>query len=137
MSTSFQLGLLLIAIGLLPGSIGAFAFLRRLRFLRTAHTTSGVVNEVILKHLVDGHSYQPKITFTTQTGETVSLPSVRMSNPPRFRVGQEVPVVYDPSNPYRAYIRSFSYLWFVSLLFGGIGSLLFILGIILMIFNKN
>jgi len=136
-STSFLLGLLLIAIGLLPGSIGAFAFLRRLRFLRTAHTTSGVVNEVILKHLVDGHSYQPKITFTTQTGETVSLPSVRMSNPPRFRVGQEVPVVYDPSNPYRAYIRSFSYLWFVSLLFGGIGSLLFILGMILMIFNKN
>ncbi len=116
MSTSFQLGLLVIAIGLLPGGIGAFAFLRRLRFLRTAHTTSGVVNEVILKHLVDGHSYQPKITFTTQTGETVSLPSVRMSNPPQFRVGQ---------------------VWFASLLFGGIGSLLFILGMMLMILNKN
>ena len=137
MSTSFQLGLLVIAIGLLPGGIGAFAFLRRLRFLWTAHTTSGVVNEVILMHLVDGHSYQPKITFTTQTGETVSLTSVRMSNPPQFRVGQEVPVIYDPNNPFRAYIRSFSYLWFVSLLFGGIGSLLFILGMILILFNKN
>jgi len=136
-STSFQLGLLVIAIGLLPGGIGAFAFLRRLRFLRTAHTTSGVVNEVTLKHLVDGHSYQPKITFTTRAGETVPLTSVRMSNPPRFRVGQEVPVIYDPGNPYRASIRSFSYLWFVSLLFGGIGSILFILGIILLIFNKN
>ena len=137
MSTSFQLGLVMIAIGLLPGGIGAFAFLRRLRFLRTAQTTSGVVNEMILKHEVDGHSYQPKITFPTQTGETVSLTSVLMSNPPRFRVGQQVPVVYDPSNPSRAYIRSFSSLWFVSLLFGGLGSLLFILGLILMIFNKN
>ena len=137
MSTSFQIGLWLIGIGLVPAGIGAFAFFRTLRFLRTAQTTSGVVNEVIFMPVSDGHIYRPKITFTTQTGETVPLTSVLMSNPPRFRVGQQVPVVYDPSNPSRAYIRSFSYLWFVSLLFGGLGSLLFILGMILMIFNKN
>jgi hypothetical protein len=76
MSTSFQLGLLVIAIGLLPAALGALAFLRRLRFLRTAQTTSGVVNEMILMHLQDGHSYKPMITFTTQTGETVPHSSV-------------------------------------------------------------
>jgi hypothetical protein len=137
MSTSFQLGMVVIAVGLLPAALGTLAFLRRLLFLRTAHMTSGVVNEVILMHLQDGHSYKPMITFTTQTGETVPLTSVLMSNPPRFRVGQEVPVIYDPSNPHRAHIRSFSYLWFVSLLFGGLGSLFFMLGMLLMIFNRN
>jgi hypothetical protein len=137
MSTSFQLGLVVIAIGLLPAGLGAVAFLRRLRFLRIAQTTSGVVNEVIFMHVADGHSYKPRITFTTQTGETVALNSVPMSNPPQFRVGQQVPVIYDPNDPYRARIRSFWSLWFVSLLFGGIGSLLFILGLLLMLLNRN
>src|SRR5207247_1392814 len=97
--------LLMIALGLVPASLGGLIFLPRFRFLRTTSTTSGLVEKVTLMHLVDGHAYQPKITFTTQTGEKVVLTSMGMSNPPRFRVGQEVPVVYDPSNPHQAWIR--------------------------------
>jgi len=82
MSVSFQLGLLMIAIGLVPGSLGGLIFLRRLRFLRTTCATSGVVEKVTLVLLVDGNAYQPKITFTTQTGENVVLTSVGLSNPP-------------------------------------------------------
>ena len=137
MSVSFQLGLLMIAIGLVPGSLGGLIFLRRLRFLRTTCATSGVVEKVTLVHLVDGHAYRPKITFTTQTGENVVLTSVGMSNPPRFRVGQVVPVVYDPSNPHKARIRSFASLWFASLFFGGLGSLFFLIALMLMLINKN
>jgi hypothetical protein len=137
MSVSFQLGLLMIAIGLVPGSLGGLIFLRRLRFLRTTCATSGVVEKVTLVHLVDGNAYQPKITFTTQTGENVVLTFVGLSNPPLFRVGQEVPVVYDPSNPHKARIRSFASLWFASLLFGGLGSLFFLIALMLMLINKN
>jgi hypothetical protein len=137
MTVSFQLGLLMIAIGLVPASLGGLIFLRRLRFLRTACTASGVVEHVTLVHLVDGHAYQPKITFTTQAGENVVLTSVGMSNPPRFRAGQEVPVVYDPSNLHKARIRSFASVWFASLLFGGIGSLIFLVALMLMLINKN
>lgn len=137
MSVSFQLGLLMIAIGLKTGSLGGFLFLRRLRFLRTICATSGVVEKVRLVHLVDGNAYQPKITFTTQTGENVVLTSVGLSNPPRFRVGQEVPVVYDPSNPHKARIRSFASLWFASLFFGGLGSLFLLIALMLMLINKN
>src|SRR5436190_12450367 len=137
MTVSFQLGLLMTAIGLVPASLGSLIFLRRLRFLRTACMTFGVVEKVTLVHLVDGHAYQPKITFIALAGGKVQLPSVGMSNPPRFRVGQEVPVVYDPSNPYRARIRSFASLWFASLLFGGLGSLFFLIALVLMLINKN
>jgi hypothetical protein len=137
MSVSFHLGLLMIAIGLKTGSLGGLLFLRRLRFLRTKCATTGVVEKVTLVHLVDGNAYQPKITFTTQTGENVVLTSVGMSNPPRFRVGQEVPVVYDPSNPHKARIRSFASLWFASLLFGGLGSLFFLIALMLMLINKS
>ncbi len=137
MSVSFQLGLLMIAIGFVPGSLGGLIFLRRLRFLRTACTTFGVVSEVTLMHLVDGNSYLPKITFITQTGEKVELTSVIMSNPPQFQVGQEVPVVYDPHDPRRARLRSFAGLWFKSLFFGGLGSLFFLIALMLMLINKN
>ncbi len=137
MSVSFQLGLLMIAIGLLPGGLGGLILLNRLRFLRTTRATFGVVEEVTLRHLVDGNSYQPKITFTTQAGDKIVLTSVGMSNPPKFRVGQEVPVVYDPSNPHRARIRSFASLWFASLLFGMIGSVFFLIGLMLLLINKN
>ena len=137
MTVSFQLGLLMTAIGLVPASLGGLIFLRRLRFLQTACMTSGIVEQVTLKHLVDGHAYQPKITFTTPGGEKVQLTSVGMSNPPRFRVGQEVPVVYDPSNLHKARIRSFANLWFASLLFGGLGSPFFLISLMLMLINKN
>ena len=137
MSTSFQIGLWLIGIGLVPGGIGAFAFFRTLRFLRTAQTTSGVVNEVIFMPVSDGHIYRPRITFTTQTGETVALTSVLDSSRQEFQVGQQVPVIYDPSHPSRARLRSFPSLWLVSLIFGGVGAFPFILGLILMIFNRN
>jgi hypothetical protein len=137
MSVSFHLGLLMIAIGLKVGSLGGLLFLRRLRFLRKNCTTSGVVEKVTLMHLVDGNAYQPKITFTTRTGENVVLTSVGMSNPPRFRVGQEVPVVYDPSNPRKARIRSFASLWFASLLFGGLGSSFLLIALMLMLINKS
>src|SRR6266699_3760232 len=111
MSVSVQLGLLMIALGLLPTSLGGLIFLRRFRFLHTTYTTSGMVEKVTLMHLVDGHAYQPKITFTAQTGEMIVLTSVGMYNPPRFRVGQVVPVVYDPSNPHQARIRSVTSVW--------------------------
>jgi hypothetical protein len=137
MSTSFQIGLWLLGIGLVPAGIGAFAFLRTLRFLRTAQTTSGVVNEVLFMPVSDGHIYRPKITFTTQTGETVPLTSVLDSSRQEFRVGQEVPVIYDPGHPSRARLRSFTSLWLVSLIFGAVGAFPFILGLILMIFNHN
>lgn len=137
MTVSFQLGLLMTAIGLVPASLAGLIFLHRLRFLRTACMTFGVVEQVTLLHLVDGHAYQPKITFTTQAGGKVQLASVGMSNPPRFRVGQEVPVVYDPSDPHRARIQSLASLWFASLLFGGVGSLFFLIALMLMLINKN
>ena len=137
MSVSFQVGLLMIALGLLPASLGGLIFLRRFRFLRTTYSTSGMVEKVTLMHLVDGHAYQPKITFTTQTGEKVVLTSMGMSNPPQFQVGQEVPVVYDPHDPRRARLRSFAGLWFKSLFFGGLGSLFFLIALMLMLINKN
>ena len=137
MSTSLQIGLWLLGIGLVPLGIGAFAFFRTLRFLRTAQTTSGVVNEVLFMHVSDGHIYRPRITFTTQAGETVPLTSVMDSSRQEFRVGQQVPVIYDPSHPSRARLRSFPSLWLVSLIFAFVGAIPFILGLILMIFNRN
>ncbi|HEX7734566.1 MAG TPA: DUF3592 domain-containing protein [Ktedonobacteraceae bacterium] len=137
MSTSFQLGLWLIAIGLLPGGLGWLLFSNRLRFLRRTKLTTAVVEDMTLKHLVDGHAYQPKITFTTHLGEKVELASVMMSNPPQFKVGQEVPVLYNPNNPRQARIRSFTTLWLATVIFVSTGTFLFLCGVILLLFNNN
>lgn len=137
MSISFQIGLWLIGIGLLPGSLAAFTFFRSLRFLLRGQKTSGVVKEVILAHNPNGHSYQPKISFTTQAGDTVWLPSLHGSDRQAFRVGQEVPVVYSPGHPSRARVQSFEYFWLVPMILGIIWIFFILPGIAFIIFNRN
>lgn len=137
MTTSFQLGLVLIGIGLLPGCLGGLLCLSRLSFLRRTVRVIGLVEEMTLMHRLNRHVYQPKITFTAQNGKKVRLVSLGQSNPPRFRVGQEVPLIYEPQQPHGARIRSFGSLWFAPLLFVSFGMLFFFIGLILLILNKN
>ena len=45
------------------------------------------------------------------------------SNPPRFKVGQDINVLYEPGNPNKAYINNWMSLYFLPALLGGLGVL--------------
>jgi hypothetical protein len=137
MSGAFPLGLLFIAIGLIPGSLGAYSFVRNWMFLRAALRTSGNVTD--MRQTVGsegGTTYTPIVSFTTHSGETIRFTSHVGSNRPRFDIGQEVAVVYDPNHPQHATIPSFIVFWFAALLFGGIGALFVVAGLFVVLMSK-
>jgi hypothetical protein len=66
-------------------------------------------------------SYYPVVAFTTQDGRKIEFRSNMGSNPPAFSVGEAVRVRYLPDDPDSAGIEAFFSLWFLPLMFGGMG----------------
>jgi len=71
----------------------------------------------------------PLIGYTTADGRARRFQSHVASQPPKYAVGDKVPLLYDPAKPSRAKIDSFSDQWLVTGLLGGFG-LLFLLATI-------
>ncbi len=137
MSVTLGLGLLLLALGLALGALSLTVFVRRRKLLRTGAKTFGMVTE--MRWYMDpqeGRMYTPTVTFTTPMGETRAFTSKVGTFPPRYHVGQQVAVVYDPDNPQHANIVSFMDLWFMPLFCGGFSSLFLLVGLILVLVNK-
>lgn len=59
-----------------------------------------------------GSTYRPVVEFTSAAGKRIEFTSNVGSNPPAHRVGESVTVLYDPTDPYQARIKSFFSLWF-------------------------
>jgi len=96
---------------------GSWHFGREALYLR-AHglrTTGTVLN-------ADGG---PLFEYTTNEGRTRQLQSHVASNPPKYAIGDKVPLIYDPAKPSRAKIDSFSDQWLATGLFGGFGLVCF------------
>ena len=91
-----------------------------LYFLSSAESYSGRVTQVIRKQRQGsdgGISYHPEITFSDQSGKTITFVSSLGSSPPRYRVNDSVKVLYNSQysmNPAR--IDSPWSLWFVPLI---------------------
>jgi hypothetical protein len=117
----------LVGAGLL---IGAAALAIHTRgFLETAKHAPGTVIEMIIVRDNDGSvTYKPLVEFTAMNGATVSFASNSSSNPPSYRVGEEVGVLYAPDDANDARIDSFGSLWLGPIILGGIGSVFAAIG---------
>jgi hypothetical protein len=73
------------------------------------------------------YTYQAVVRFRHGTEQTLFYDSVATS-PPAYHVGQTVEVLYLESDPNDARIASFMSLWFVPLIFGGIGAVFLAVG---------
>jgi hypothetical protein len=65
----------------------------------------------------------PLIEYVTREGRTRQFQSHIASNPPKYAVGDKVPMIYSPEKTSLVKIDSFSDLWLVPGLFGGFGLL--------------
>lgn len=68
--------------------------------------------------------------FRTTNGEQDILEDDFGTNPPSYRVGERVQVLYDPGNPAHFSVNSFMSLWFGAVLFGGLGVVFSSVGLI-------
>jgi hypothetical protein len=106
---------------------GTWHFGREALYLRAhgVRTTGTVLN-------ADGG---PLIEYTTNDGRTRRFQSHVASNPPKYAIGDEVPMIFDPAKPNRAKIDSFSDQWLATGLFGGF-SLICFFAVIFALYTK-
>jgi hypothetical protein len=71
-----------------------------------------------------GSKYHPYVRFQTKEGKIVEFSPGNGSNPPMYRVGDHVPVVYNSDYPNYAVINSFIEIWLGPLIYTGLGLLL-------------
>jgi len=113
-----------IGLGLLIG--GVFAFQHTRRFLATAISVPGVVTENVWQERRSSNNsihgdFYPRIRFRTADGQEISFITNSGSNPPSYHVNEQVTILYDPQQPYHAYIQSFVDLWLLPTILCGLG----------------
>ncbi|MBD2596190.1 DUF3592 domain-containing protein [Nostoc spongiaeforme FACHB-130] len=72
--------------------------------------------------------YYPVIKFTANSGKVVEFEAGSGSNPPAYSPGQQVEILYNPQEPESAAIHSWFDLWFLPIMFIGMGSLFVVIG---------
>jgi hypothetical protein len=115
----------LIGAAMLTGACFYYAQVRA--FVGAASRTQGTVIALRPQQSSDSTTYVPVVRF--QLGpRSIEFDSRASSNPPSYQVGETVPVLYLPSNPYRAKIDSFFFLWGGPVILASLGSFFFLIG---------
>ncbi len=98
-------------------------------FVSRATTATGRVVELRAHRGSKAVNYHPVVTYTPGDGPETTFEGSSGSNPPSYRIGEEVTVLWLPGHPEGARIRSFVDLWVGPPLLGVFGVLVGVLGI--------
>lgn len=74
------------------------------------------------------YSFQPVVRFRDDAQHLIQFNDSMASNVSGYHVGETVNVLYLESDPYDARIESFTTLWALPLIFGGIGAIFLAVG---------
>jgi hypothetical protein len=125
-------GLLFVGIGIVFGALAWFFLARTRRFLRTAVDATGTIIDLVESSGSEGGTtYSAVVRFQTADGREIQWTESMASNPPAGKRGDQLLMKYDPANPQSARIAKTSRLWFMPMLFGGLGALFFAIGVVL------
>lgn len=102
-------------------------------FLDSTVNAEGLVTDMIKQEYYDGIQYRPVVSFRTPSGEKIVFHARTSSFPAAYRVGEEVDVLYNPDEPDKARIKSFSSIWATTWIIGFMGSVFTLSGLALLI----
>ncbi|MBO9338424.1 MAG: DUF3592 domain-containing protein [Chloroflexus sp.] len=105
------IGLTFTVIGLVLLFIGLFWLNATSERLKRMIDGTGTVVEVTRRRIGDDINYYPRIEFQTQTGETFQFESNTGGSSTSYRVGDQVPILYNPQMPQDATINSWYEIW--------------------------
>jgi Protein of unknown function (DUF3592) len=122
------------AIGALLLVIAALILQSRLSFESAAVRADGEVVDVVQSSRIDNDgrrssTWCPAVQFTSETGGTLTFTAQTCSNPPSYRIGEHVDVLYRPGEPESAAIDGPAERWLLPLVVGGIGSVFMLIGL--------
>lgn len=110
------------SVGFILTALAIFFWFRTRTFLETAQKAQGTVIRMVYSYDSDGGGgYSPVYTFRTIGGQVIEVTDNISTNPPQFKEGQIIDVLYDPDNPGRARINKSFNLYFVPILLGFLG----------------
>jgi hypothetical protein len=136
MSAELIIGIVFSLVGGLLAAIAVFILIRTRIFMSKAQEVKGTVIRMVYSHSSEGGGgYSPVYQFRTIAGQTIEAIDSMSSNPPMFKEGQVIDVLYDPENPQKARIKKWMSLYFVPLLLGGMGLIFGGVGVVLLIFQ--
>jgi len=121
-----------LAVGVLLLLVAIFTTYRAINYTQNAVTTTGRVigfAEFMDLEAEGGIMYAPVILFKTADGNEIELEANSRSSSPEYEVGEEVEILYLPSDPSNATISSFFSIWGVSTIFALIGVIFTIAGV--------
>ena len=121
-----------LAIILLHGVVmlvvGGILFVHSVAFVSAAVGADATVSHVESEQTVSGGAdqvpgvvYRPTFTFQDTSGQQHTVKLDHASSSYDFRVGEQMEILYDPDDPQRLRIRSFSGTWLFPAWFLGFG----------------
>ncbi|MDC0711981.1 DUF3592 domain-containing protein [Stigmatella sp. ncwal1] len=122
------MGFIFLAAGVAMGVICLVTLARTRRFLAQAHETQAEVVGNHSRHRNRKSTYYPVLRYRTPEGTQHEVISPVGSNPPRYREGAQVPLLFNPANPQEVRINNFLNLWLLPLLFGLLGAAFLLVG---------
>lgn len=128
----------LIPVGLLLFLAAAWSVWSTNKWLAHTLEVEGVVIEMVRTRDSEdkGYLYSPIVRFETADGKTHEFQSGLRTNPPAYRAGQVVPVVYDPGVPDAAMIRGVLSLWMMPVILGFIGTIFVAIGTFMIVMSN-
>lgn len=118
--------------------VGAFSLYNNTqKFLDGAITAEGTVIELLKSRSSDSTTYTPLVQFTTKNNEVVDFTSLVSSNPPSYKTGESVEVLYQEASPDDAKIKSYFSLWGGATIVGALGVVFFLVGSSIFLFGKR
>lgn len=124
--------LLLSVFALVLFAVCAYSWRSTHNFLQSAQRATGVVVSVMGDP--DETTY-PRVRFIDAAGQPHEFDSALKSHPPRYSIGEQVPVLYPRGAPREAQIEGFFELWLIPLVTGVIGLFLAVGAILLWAFR--
>jgi hypothetical protein len=108
-------------------------------FLIRSVATKGTIVDLVPERDEENDTvnYASTFTFIAVDGKTYTVTSGVATNPPGFKVGQDVQVYYLKSHPANAKLASFWQLWFVTILCAGLGLFFSGAGYLLLRFERR
>jgi len=125
----------IIGLALLTGCV--YLYSDKQAFKKKAEISQGVVVELIIERFDKTIMYAPIISFTTKEGDKIEFTSAIGNNSPSYRVGETVEIIYDPKEPNKADINSFTSLWMAPLILGVFGIIFFLIGFSIFLHEMN
>jgi hypothetical protein len=118
-----QLGAALIAVGAIVAGCSLFWLAKTALFVGHARSTAAEVVDLISSHKPSGMGefHYSIFKFTDTAGVVRTHRSTTGSD---FNVGDKISILYNPTDPSDARLNTFRALWFMPLLFAGLGLVL-------------